>query len=687
MVLRECALPPPWARGVRGRPGWCHPACQSPGHCLGLSVPLIPFPVGFQFQRDLHLAPPLPPPPPQLTKDQRNPIFYVYKGKGQANLGEFQDRLSLVSETQLDLARVTPRDEGDFVCQVGATDARTQENRTQLRVYKAPEEPTIQITTTGISVTNKNLEEIANCVGKNGYPAPNVTWYKNRTSLKQEKDKVNILSTRIKESNGLYTVSSHLWAQLEKGDENARFYCELSYRLPGGEHMLESKDVTIPIFYPSEKVWLEVSPVAPLKEGDTVVLQCQADGNPPPEFTYWKKDAAGQWQELKDTRGGPLTLKTVSREDSGHYQCRGLDLDALTELIGDEQQLLVNYVSNVRVHPKVAVGHEGGSLTVNCTAESNLPLDFQWQREKGSKILATGPILHLSDLSRDTAGGYRCVASVPGVAGLARSKPFNVSVHRSPRVTAKPGRVPVHENELVNLTCEASGHPQPKLSWSTNGTVSGKPVSLALADPSLSPRPPPAPVPGLPPPALPVNRPPSPGQVLHQTINHHVLSTLSVLVTPELLETGVVCQATNKLGSNATTILLELVSFTTLTPGITAVPNSTPRADPTGRTNPNGTSTEHKRQESKGVVIVAIIVCILVLAVLGAVLYFLHKKGKLPCGRSGKQDITLPAVRKDEIVVEVKSDKLPEEMGLLQGTNGNKRAAGDQGEKYIDVKH
>ncbi|XP_028931977.1 cell surface glycoprotein MUC18 isoform X1 [Ornithorhynchus anatinus] len=586
-----------------------------------------------------------------LTKDQRNPIFYVYKGKGQANLGEFQDRLSLVSETQLDLARVTPRDEGDFVCQVGATDARTQENRTQLRVYKAPEEPTIQITTTGISVTNKNLEEIANCVGKNGYPAPNVTWYKNRTSLKQEKDKVNILSTRIKESNGLYTVSSHLWAQLEKGDENARFYCELSYRLPGGEHMLESKDVTIPIFYPSEKVWLEVSPVAPLKEGDTVVLQCQADGNPPPEFTYWKKDAAGQWQELKDTRGGPLTLKTVSREDSGHYQCRGLDLDALTELIGDEQQLLVNYVSNVRVHPKVAVGHEGGSLTVNCTAESNLPLDFQWQREKGSKILATGPILHLSDLSRDTAGGYRCVASVPGVAGLARSKPFNVSVHRSPRVTAKPGRVPVHENELVNLTCEASGHPQPKLSWSTNGTV------------------------------------------LHQTINHHVLSTLSVLVTPELLETGVVCQATNKLGSNATTILLELVSFTTLTPGITAVPNSTPRADPTGRTNPNGTSTgdavhkEHKRQESKGVVIVAIIVCILVLAVLGAVLYFLHKKGKLPCGRSGKQDITLPAVRKDEIVVEVKSDKLPEEMGLLQGTNGNKRAAGDQGEKYIDVKH
>lgn len=51
--------------------------------------------------------------------------------------------------------------------------------------------------------------------------------------------------------------------------------------------------------------------------------------------------------------------------------------------------------------------------------------------------------------------------------------------------------------------------------------------------------------------------------------------------------------------------------------------------------------TEKKlpQPESKGVVIVAVIVCILVLAVLGAALYFFYKKGKLPCGRSGKQEM------------------------------------------------
>lgn len=38
----------------------------------------------------------------------------------------------------------------------------------------------------------------------------------------------------------------------------------------------------------------------------------------------------------------------------------------------------------------------------------------------------------------------------------------------------------------------------------------------------------------------------------------------------------------------------------------------------------------------------------------------------------------MPPTRKSDFVVEVKSDKLPEEMALLQGSSGDKRAPGDQ---------
>ncbi|KYO35737.1 cell surface glycoprotein MUC18 [Alligator mississippiensis] len=138
------------------------------------------------------------------------------------------------------------------------------------------------------------------------------------------------------------------------------------------------------------------------------------------------------------------------------------------------------------------------------------------------------------------------------------------------------------------------------------------------------------------------------------------------------MRSGINCTATNYLGVVTHHIHLER-RMTPTTPTTTA---------PAGNT-----TTEQKPRESKGVIIVAVIVCILVLAVLGAVLYFLHKKGKIPCGRTGKQDITKPDARKDEVVVEVKSDKLPEEAGLLQATNGDQKPAGDQGEKYIDLRH
>ena len=48
-------------------------------------------------------------------------------------------------------------------------------------------------------------------------------------------------------------------------------------------------------------------------------------------------------------------------------------------------------------------------------------------------------------------------------------------------------------------------------------------------------------------------------------------------------------------------------------------------------------SKDNSREQR--VIIVAIIVAIAVVAVLSAVIYFLHKKGKIPCGRAGKQDV------------------------------------------------
>ncbi|XP_019571900.2 cell surface glycoprotein MUC18 isoform X1 [Rhinolophus sinicus] len=573
-----------------------------------------------------------------VHKEKPTLIFRVRQGQGQSEPGEYQHRLSLEDKgTTLALTHVTPHDERIFLCQ--GKHPRSQERRIQLRVYKAPEEPSIQVNALGISVNSREPEEVATCVGRNGYPIPQVIWYKNGQPLKEEKNRVHIQSSQIVESSGLYTLRSVLKAQLLKEDKDAEFYCELNYRLPSGNHMKESREVTVPVFYPAEKVWLEVEPVGMLKEGDRVEIRCLADGNPPPHFSISKQNLSTREMEEEATNdNGILVLEPAQKEHSGLYECQGLDLETTASLQSDQQELLVNYVSDVSVSPAAPESQEGSSLTLTCEAESNQALEFQWLREKTGKVLEKGPVLQLHNLKREAGGGYRCVASVPSVPGLNRTQLVNVAIFGPPWMALKQRKMWVQKNTVLNLSCEASGHPRPTISWNVKGMASEQDQ-----DPQS------------------------------------VLSFLNVLVTPQLLETGAECVASNSLGKNTTIIFLELDSSRTGLNMSTVSPH----------TKANSTSTEKKlpEPESKGVVIVAVTVCVLVLAVLGALLYFFYKKGKLPCGRSGKQEITLPPSRKSEFVVEVKSDKLPEETGLLQGSNGDKRAPGDQGEKYIDLRH
>ncbi|XP_036923430.1 cell surface glycoprotein MUC18 isoform X2 [Sturnira hondurensis] len=566
---------------------------------------------------------------PSHSQGNFSHVINWFSGHGQSEPGEYQHRLSLQDKgTTLALTHVTPHDEHIFLCQ--GKHPWSQEHRFQLRVYKAPEEPSIQANALGISVNSREPEEVATCVGRNGYPIPQVIWYKNGRPLKEEKNRVHIQSSQIVESSGLYTVQSILKAQLLKEDKDAQFYCELNYRLPSGNHMKESGEVSVPVFYPAEKVWLEVEPVGMLKEGDHVEIRCLADGNPSPHFSISKQNLSTREvvEEAVDDNG-VLVLKSAHKEHSGLYECQGLDLETMALLSSDQQELLVNYVSDVWVSPAAPESQEGSNLTLTCGAESNQALEFQWLREKTGKVLGKGPVLQLHNLNRKAGGGYRCVASVPSVPGLNSTQLINVVILGPPWVALKERKMQVQENTMLNLSCEASGHPRPSISWNVGGMANEQDQD-----------------------------------------SQSVLSILSVLVTPELLETGVECVASNSLGKNSTIIFLELDSNRT-TALITTV---SPYA------KANSTSTEKKLSEpkSKGVVIVAVTVCLLVLAVLGAVLYFFYKKGKLPCGRSGKQEITLPPSRKSEFVVEVKSDKRPEDMSLLQGSNGGTRAPGDQ---------
>ncbi|XP_027555233.1 cell surface glycoprotein MUC18 isoform X3 [Neopelma chrysocephalum] len=478
---------------------------------------------------------------------------------------EYKDRLSVGEDKALSISKVTVQDDRTFVCQVGAGSSGVGESHTELSVYKVPETPVIEPNTGGISVLNSDNSEIAKCKSKNSFPPANITWHKNGEQLHLQENQV--MYGRTRESSGLYTVTSTLFDTVTREDRDSRYHCTVHYWLRGQRHSLESQKVQITVFYPAEHLKLQVVPSSELvKEGDNVKLVCEADGNPPPVFSFFKRQQDNKWQELPslaEPDSGVLTLHGVDKSSSGLYKCESLDLDDMTEL-KQEVELVVNYIEGVRVEMEPSNPlREGGSVTLSCDAHSPVALDYQWRDEKGRKV-AEGNQLFLSNLTFETPNNLSCKVMAPSVPGLEQSKQVSLAVEGKPRIVAISSPLYVRQDEVVNLTCKAIAFPRPSVHWSVNGTV-------------------------------------------HEYVdNQHIASNLTVRVSPDLLKAGAMCRVSNNLGDSEKHIQL-LAQKTTA--------------------------------ESQGVIIVAIIVAILVVAVLGAVIYFLHKKGKIPCGRAGKQDI------------------------------------------------
>ncbi|NWV82939.1 MUC18 protein, partial [Dasyornis broadbenti] len=518
---------------------------------------------------------------------------------------DYKQRLSLGEDKALSISRVTVQDARTFVCQVGAGSYGVGENSTELSVYKAPETPEIEPSSGGISVQSTEIPEIARCVSKNGFPPPNITWHKNGEQLHPRENQVTIQSTLTRESSGLYTVSSALYAPVTREDRHSHYHCTVHYWLRGQRHSLDSRGVKINVFYPAKHLKLKVvSASALVKEGDSVQLVCETDGNPQPVFSFFKK-MMDDWQDLSllaEPDTGVLNLHDVNKSSSGTYKCQSLDLDDMSQM-EEDVDLVVNYIEGVRVKMEPSSSlREGDSVKLSCDARSPVALAYQWRDEKGRKV-AEGNQLTLNNLTFETSNNFSCKVMAPSVPGLEQSKQVSVAVQGKPRIVAISSPLYVRQDEVVNLTCKAIAFPRPTVHWNINGTA-------------------------------------------HEYVdNQHVASNLTVRVSHDLLQAGARCRVSNTLGFSEKHI--QLVD-------------------------------QKSTAESQGVIIVAIIVAILVVAVLGAVIYFLHKKGKIPCGRARKQDITKPEARKDKIVVEVKSDKLPEEAGLLQGANGERRAAAEQ---------
>ncbi|XP_067464830.1 cell surface glycoprotein MUC18 isoform X2 [Thunnus thynnus] len=518
------------------------------------------------------------------------------------NNTDYSGRIDVTSDkhgSRLIIQDVQLSDEREFFCQVNGLAAGNAEGKTHLRVFAPPEAPVIEGVLTGISVTKELPSKVASCEARNGFPKPNITWYRNNMPLMTVPGHVNVLILVTRETSSFYSVQSTLEYKVVKEDKDAHFSCEVIFFVPGAVRTVESNSVNITVHYPTTmaELWKE-SPQGLVKEGDTVELRCQGDGNPPPPFIFNREQEPDVDLE---SRRDVLFLSSVSRKDSGIYQCRPLDTDSYTEVKG-EMQLTVHYLDPAVVVPKESeVMLKGEDLTATCNALSSLKTSTVWY--KNGKLVGKGNTLHLQDATYDTTGEYVCEVTVPSLPTLHTSGSVHIIVQGGPQLVGVEQEVQLEEatGRMVNLSCEAKGHPPPSISWNIIGSQSWN-------------------------------------EVVNKANEHMTHSVISVKVTSDI---SAQCNASNDMGT-------EVKAFSI------------------------------KATEGSGVIIVVIILSLLLLAILGSVLYFLHKKGKIPCGRSGKQEITKEKTTKDDIVVEMKTNTKNEEAVLLKAVNGDKKGPNDK---------
>ncbi|XP_066569261.1 hemicentin-1 isoform X1 [Amia ocellicauda] len=209
-----------------------------------------------------------------------------------------------------------------------------------------------------------------------------------------------------------------------------------------------------------------------------IVLPCVVEGVPAPTVT-WRKD--GSPLLLDPTRHevlseGSLRITAVRVSEAGRFHCtasnpagsnhRGIDL-------------------RVHVGPSISPGSFNVTVTagvrasLSCETSGNPPPQVTWKRngtpldltsQPGAyRLLSSGSLIIASPANQDE-GYFECTAA--NEVGEER-RVIEVTLQVPPSIEDDTTVVTATKMSPVVLPCHATGHPEPKISWTKSGTQLG----------------------------------------------------------------------------------------------------------------------------------------------------------------------------------------------------------------------
>ncbi|XP_033885551.3 hemicentin-1-like isoform X1 [Acipenser ruthenus] len=352
-------------------------------------------------------------------------------------------------------------DQGRYQCSVANT-AGKQTKDFKLNVYVPPSIKGGNVTTELSALLNTPVT--LECEAR-GVPLPAITWYKDGHPLTSSPQALYV-------DRGQFLQIP----QVQVSDAG-RYTCRVT-SVAGNAEKPYDLDVYVP---PTIEGGSDAPKEKKVLVSNSVTLECEAGGHPPPALT-WLKDGApvktsGNVRILK--RGKKIEILNAAVSDSGSYVC------VATSVAGEKE---IKYNVNVLIPPSVEGGDETTDTTVilnsplelECRARGTPPPHITWLKDgqpvrqrQGVKIVSNGSKLLISRAQVSDTGRYQCVAT--NEAG-DHMREFDVSVLVPPTIqsTGSSERsVVVHKP--ITLQCVANGIPNAAITWLKDG----RPVNTA----------------------------------------------------------------------------------------------------------------------------------------------------------------------------------------------------------------
>ncbi|KAF8770848.1 Nephrin like protein [Argiope bruennichi] len=334
-------------------------------------------------------------------------------------------------------------------------------------VVDPPSAPSISGYEEGKPIKAGDLQKFT-CVSTGGNPPATLKWFKNDKEL------------RGAEKSTTTGTTSDLVIRTEASDNGASYRCEA---INSALKKPLTATITPSVLFPPSSVTIKMKPRKP-KAGDTVTLTCEtASSNPEATVLWWKdgESIPGHHEGVVDSNhGGKSTRNRVrfnvtSVDDLSTYTCQATN-HVLRRTVHDTFVLRVLYKPEFLLTPAERFDVlEGESTVVNLTAKANPPqVTYSWTRNGlplldmadgsarpsgaryGHRAVYRGPLLELTDVTREDGGEYGCeAANTEGVTWTT----VNINVIYPARITKLTRTVVVGSGETAEFECEAIANP------------------------------------------------------------------------------------------------------------------------------------------------------------------------------------------------------------------------------------